>query len=111
MYLSNCSIYLPIYLSICLRMYLSMYLSCIHLHVINICIYLFIYLSIYNIRLLNTAQGSLLDDEKLVNALQNSKSTALEVQEQLEISEQTEVKIDAAREVMLFCVKCDDVHV
>ena len=50
-------------------------------------------------RLLNTAQGSLLDDEKLVNALQSSKSTAIEVQEQLEISEQTEVKIDAAREV------------
>ena len=50
-------------------------------------------------RLLNTAQGSLLDDEKLVNALQSSKATAIEVQEQLEISEQTEVKIDAAREV------------
>ena len=84
---------------------------------ISVCfylIYLFIYLSIYNIRLLNTAQGSLLDDEKLVNALQNSKSTALEVQEQLEISEQTEVKIDAAREVMFFfcvllCVKYDGV--
>ena len=51
------------------------------------------------LRLLNTAQGSLLDDEKLVNALQSSKATAIEVQEQLEISEQTEVKIDAAREV------------
>ncbi len=54
-------------------------------------------------RLLNTAQGSLLDDEKLVNALQSSKATAIEVQEQLEISEQTEVKIDAAREVHCTC--------
>ena len=34
-----------------------------------------------------------------MNALQSSKATAIEVQEQLEISEQTEVKIDAAREV------------
>ena len=52
-------------------------------------------------RLLNTAQGSLLDDEKLVNTLQFSKTTALEVEEQLEVSVQTEEKIDAAREVSL----------
>ena len=51
------------------------------------------------IRLLNTAQGSLLDDEKLVNTLQISKTTALEVEEQLEVSVQTEQKIDTAREV------------
>jgi dynein heavy chain len=50
------------------------------------------------LRLLSTAQGSLLDDEKLVNTLQSSKATALEVEEQLEINQQTEVKIDAARE-------------
>lgn len=53
----------------------------------------------YQYRLLNTAQGSLLDDEQLVNTLQSSKTTSMEVTEQLEISEQTEVKIDAAREV------------
>ena len=50
------------------------------------------------LRLLSTAQGSLLDDEKLVETLQSSKTTALEVAEQLQVSEQTEVKIDAARE-------------
>ena len=55
--------------------------------------------NVYQCRLLNTAQGSLLDDEQLVNTLQSSKTTSMEVTEQLEISEQTEVKIDAAREV------------
>ena len=50
-------------------------------------------------RLLNEAQGSLLDDEKLVNTLQTSKVTSQEVTEQLVVSEQTEIKIDAAREV------------
>jgi len=55
---------------------------------------------VYNLcRLLNTAQGSLLDDEQLVNTLQSSKTTSMEVTEQLEISEQTEIKIDTAREV------------
>ena len=53
----------------------------------------------FNCRLLSTAQGSLLDDEALVNALQSSKRTSEEVTEQLEVSEQTEAKIDAAREV------------
>ena len=53
------------------------------------------------VRLLNTAQGSLLDDEALVNALQSSKKTAEEVSEKLQTSEQTEIKIDAAREVCL----------
>jgi dynein heavy chain len=50
------------------------------------------------LRLLNTAQGSLLDDEVLVNTLQTSKTTSEEVSEQLETSVQTEEKIDAARE-------------
>ena len=54
---------------------------------------------VYLCRLLNTAQGSLLDDEQLVNTLQSSKTTSMEVTEQLEISEQTEIKIDTAREV------------
>ena len=50
-------------------------------------------------RLLQTAQGSLLDDEQLVNTLNSSKTTSQEVSEQLQVSEQTEIKIDAAREV------------
>lgn len=54
---------------------------------------------LWNFRLLNEAQGSLLDDEALVNTLQNSKMTSTEVEEQLVISEDTEIKIDAAREV------------
>lgn len=48
--------------------------------------------------LLSSAQGSLLDDEKLVNTLQSSKTIAEEVTQQLVISEQTEKRIDAARE-------------
>ena len=34
-----------------------------------------------------------------MNALQSSKKTSEEVKEQLEVSEQTEAKIDSAREV------------
>jgi len=51
------------------------------------------------LRLLNEAKGSLLDDETLLNTLQTSKVTSQEVSEQLQVSEQTEIKIDAAREV------------
>ena len=61
-------------------------------------------LSIYTsllVRLLQTAQGSLLDDEQLVNTLNSSKTTSQEVAEQLQVSEQTEIKIDAAREVLI----------
>lgn len=54
----------------------------------------------FRVRLLQTAQGSLLDDEQLVNTLNSSKTTSQEVAEQLQVSEQTEIKIDAAREVM-----------
>ncbi|XP_056156824.1 dynein axonemal heavy chain 2 [Lampris incognitus] len=50
------------------------------------------------LRLLNEATGSLLDDAQLVNTLQTSKVTASEVSVQLKSSEQTEIKIDAARE-------------
>ena len=53
------------------------------------------------LRLLNEAQGSLLDDEQLVNTLHSSKITSAEVTEQLAISEQTEIKIDKAREVTI----------
>lgn len=50
------------------------------------------------LRLLNEAKGSLLDDEQLVNTLQVSKATSQEVGEQLQVAEQTEAKIDSARE-------------
>ncbi|KAG7255155.1 hypothetical protein CRUP_006429, partial [Coryphaenoides rupestris] len=50
------------------------------------------------LRLLNEASGSLLDDVQLVNTLHSSKVTASRVAEQLETSEQTEGKIDMARE-------------
>jgi len=43
-----------------------------------------------------------LDDEQLVNTLNSSKNTSQEVAEQLQVSEQTEIKIDAAREVIAF---------
>ncbi|PAA90370.1 hypothetical protein BOX15_Mlig021386g1 [Macrostomum lignano] len=45
------------------------------------------------LRLLNEAQGSLLDDEQLVNTLQTSKSTSAEVTEQLAVSEKTEARL------------------
>ena len=63
-------------------------------------------------RLLNETKGSLLDDEQLVNTLQTSKTTSQEVSEQLQISEQTEIKIDAAREVRagLISSLCLSVH-
>ncbi|KAK4469213.1 hypothetical protein MN116_006788 [Schistosoma mekongi] len=50
------------------------------------------------LRLLNEAQGSLLDDEQLVNTLQSSKVTSSEVTEQLHVAEKTEIQIDRARE-------------
>eukprot|EP01119_Soliformovum_irregulare_P016871 TRINITY_DN4946_c0_g1_i1.p1 TRINITY_DN4946_c0_g1~~TRINITY_DN4946_c0_g1_i1.p1 ORF type:complete len:2093 (-),score=654.99 TRINITY_DN4946_c0_g1_i1:1564-7461(-) len=50
------------------------------------------------LHLLNTAQGSLLDDEQLVNALQSSKETGEDIKQQLAVSEQTEAKIDHARQ-------------
>ena len=52
-------------------------------------------------RLLNEAQGSLLDDEHLLITLQTSKTTSQDIKEQLETSEETELQIDAAREVRL----------
>ena len=50
------------------------------------------------LRLLNNAQGSLLDDVELVDTLQESKVTSNEVTQQLEDAEATEIKIDIARE-------------
>jgi dynein heavy chain len=46
---------------------------------------------------LSSAQGSLLDDEELVNTLQDSQKTSAEVTEQLVVAEATEAKIDEAR--------------
>ncbi|XP_018599950.2 dynein heavy chain 2, axonemal [Scleropages formosus] len=57
------------------------------------------------LRLLNEATGSLLDDVQLVNTLQTSKVTATEVSKQLETSEQTEIKIDSAREAYRPCAQ------
>jgi dynein heavy chain len=50
------------------------------------------------LRLLSTAEGSLLDDESLVTTLQDSKKTSEEVGKQLIIAEDTEKKIDVARQ-------------
>lgn len=55
-----------------------------------------------SIRLLNEAQGSLLDDEELLITLQTSKATSQDIKEQLETAEETELQIDAAREVRTF---------
>ena len=49
------------------------------------------------LRLLSEAEGSLLDDEELVLTLQDSKKTAIQVTKQLQVSEETEIKIDEAR--------------
>ncbi|KAI9101992.1 dynein heavy chain and region D6 of dynein motor-domain-containing protein [Phlyctochytrium arcticum] len=57
------------------------------------------------LHLLSTAQGSLLDDEKLVLTLQSSKSIAEQVTQQLVVSEQTEKRIDAAREGYRSCAQ------
>ncbi|CAI5672498.1 unnamed protein product [Oreochromis niloticus] len=57
------------------------------------------------LRLLNESTGSLLDDVQLVNTLQSSKVTATEVSKQLESSEQTELKIDSAREAYRPCAE------
>jgi dynein heavy chain len=50
------------------------------------------------LHLLSSAQGSLLDDANLVDVLQVSKTTSIEVTEQLEIAEETEQQIDLARQ-------------
>jgi dynein heavy chain len=44
-------------------------------------------------------KGSLVDDLELLITLQNSKTTAAAITEQLSVAETTEVEIDSAREV------------
>lgn len=51
------------------------------------------------LRLLYETQGSLLDNVELVDTLEVSKQTSKEVNESVQIAEQNEIKIDAAREV------------
>ncbi|KAM9820319.1 LOW QUALITY PROTEIN: dynein axonemal heavy chain 2 [Neosynchiropus ocellatus] len=57
------------------------------------------------LRLLKEASGSLLDDEPLLETLQTSKVTALEVSEQLESSQRTAKEIDSAREEYRSCAR------
>jgi dynein heavy chain len=50
------------------------------------------------LELLNSSQGSLLDDEKMVTTLKSSKSISEQVTQQLIVSQKTEAEIDLARE-------------
>ena len=47
---------------------------------------------------LNSIEGSIVDDDELINVLQNTKATSLDVGVKLKTSVRTEVKINAARE-------------
>lgn len=47
---------------------------------------------------LTTTQGSLVDDETVLEVLNTTRNTATEVREKLEVAKDTEIKINAARE-------------
>ena len=47
---------------------------------------------------LTTTQGSLVDDEDLINVLHVTKATSVDVTQKLEIAAETEIKINSARE-------------
>ena len=47
---------------------------------------------------LNSVQGSLVDDNELIDVLQETKKTASDVRKNLDVAAKTEKKIDAARE-------------
>ncbi|GFT28694.1 dynein heavy chain 2, axonemal [Trichonephila clavipes] len=57
------------------------------------------------LKLLRSATGSLLDDEILVQALQRSKVSSIEIEEKLASNEKTEAIIDSARDKYRPCAK------